>query len=216
MFIQHQGISKHQAFTAFIILCGFIALNIFSGCASKRVDTLVFEKTDAPDWVIKSNGAFKEGKERIFYGIGSASSIENYSRLRTTSENRARNEVAKVFVVYMSSLMRDYAASTSAGDFSSSAEEQHVEEAIKAAVTVTLSGVEIIDHWENPEEGILFSLARLNLDEFGKNLETMEKIRGLNSKVRDFVRENAQRVHEDLVKRHELMSDGGIKETERK
>ncbi len=129
---------------------------------------------------------------------------KNYSLLRTTSENRSRNEVAKIFEVYTASLMTDYASSTTAEDFDSSSEEQHVEQAIKATVAVTLSGVEIVDHWEHPTKGIIFSLARLDLDEFGQNID---RLKNINSKVKEYVKENAERLHEKLMKEEKRLKE---------
>jgi len=187
-----QLISKR--FTILVTLIYFI---LFSGCAGKKIKRIGFEEVKAPLWVTEGSGAFKTEGERIFYGIGSATGIQNYSLLRTTSENRARNEIAKVFEVYTASLMRDYASSTTAEDFDPSSEEQHVEQAIKAVAAVTLSGVEIVDHWEHPSKSILFSLARLNLDEFGQNLD---RLKNVNSKVKEYVKENAEKLHEKLMK----------------
>lgn len=199
-----QQISKGLAISLHLILLVVLFIGvlftgvIFTGCGGKRIDTIGFEKVDnAPDWVVKGSRAFKNDDKRAFYGIGAASGIKNYALLRSTSENRARNEIAKVFEVYMASLMKDYAASTTAGGFDSSTEEQHVEHAIKTVVATTLSGVEIVDHWEYKSKGILFTLARLDLNAFEQNLD---KMKDLNSKVRDFVRENAQRLHEELAK----------------
>lgn len=197
MLNQQRKFNRQQILKRYIILLTIIYFILFTGCSRKRINTIGFEKVDAPSWVIKGSGAFKDGKDRVFYGIGAASMIKNYSLLRLASENRARNEVAKVFEAYTASLMRDYAASTTVDDLGSLSEEQHVEQAIKVVVSITLSGVEIIDHWEYPTKGIIFSLARIDLDEFDQGLENMTE---LNSKVKDFVRKNAERLHEELVK----------------
>lgn len=69
----------------------------------------------APEWVAKGTGAYGGERGRVFYGVGSASGIGNASLLRSTADNRARNEVAKIFEVYSLSLMKDYMASTTAG-----------------------------------------------------------------------------------------------------
>ena len=204
LFCRQEKITSKKIEKISVILVSFIYLFTFTGCGGKRIDTVGFEKVDAPKWVLKSNGAFKDGEERVFYGIGSASGIENYSLLRTASENRARNEVAKVFEVYMASLMREDAASTISERFNSSSEEQHVEQAIKAVVAVTLSGVKIVDHWEQPAKGVIFSLAKLNLDEFGENLERMKE---LNSHVKDYIRENAKKLHEELLKEEKKLQE---------
>ncbi|MBI3178741.1 MAG: LPP20 family lipoprotein [Deltaproteobacteria bacterium] len=154
---------------------------------------------DYPEWVTKGSGAFGGEQGRVFYGVGSASGIKNHALARTTSDNRARAEIAKIFEVYSASLMKDYMASTTAGDMTASSEEQHVEQAIKTFSAQTLSGVQVVDHWFHPD-GTVYALAQLDLEGFTNNLDKMKE---LNSKVRDYVRKNAGRVHMDLEKEEE-------------
>ncbi len=179
-----------------IVLVLIMGLAIFTGCASKNVKTAI-QDLDAPKWVIKGSGAFGGERGKVFYGVSSASNMRNTSLLRTAADNRARNEVAKVFEFYTKSLMKDYAASTTAGDPNVTSEEQHVEQAIKTVTSMTLTGVEIVDHWQNPDTMELFSLARLDLDTFKDNLN---KAKELNKAVKEHIRKNAERLHEELEK----------------
>ena len=149
-----------------------------------------------PEWVTKGSGAFGGEAGRVFYGVGSVSGVRNHALARTTADNRARAEIAKIFEVYSASLMKDYMASTTAGDMSASSEEQHVEQAIKTFSATTLSGVQIVDHWFHPD-GTVYALAQLDLENFSNNLDKMKE---LNAQVRDYVRQNAERVHMDLEK----------------
>ena len=160
---------------------------------------------DYPEWVTKGSGAFGGEAGRVFYGVGSVSGIRNNALARTTADNRARAEIAKIFEVYSASLMKDYMASTTAGDMSASSEEQHVEQAIKTFSAVTLSGVQIVDHWFHPDGTTVYALAQLDLDGFTNNLDKMKE---LNEQVRDYVRKNAERVHMDLEK-EEAKRGGG-------
>jgi hypothetical protein len=169
---------------------------LFAGCGG----ITPIQKVKAPDWVIKGSGAFEKERGKAFYGIGSASGIKSFSLLRSAADNRARNEIAKIFETYSSSLMKDYMASTTAGEKDVSSEEQHVEQVIKTVTKSTLTGVEIINHWQNPDTGELYSLARLDLVTFKENLE---KAKELDSKVRDYIRDNASRLHEELEKEEE-------------
>ena len=180
-------------------------LLIIAGCSGGRqiTKTTPLQSLGAPDWVVKGSGTFTGNEGKVFYGIGSASNIQSTSLLRSSSENRARNEVAKILQVYTASLMKDYIASTSAGQANVSSEEQHVEQAIKTVTATTLSGVEIIDHWQHPATGELYSLARLDLEKFKENLE---KAKELNSQARDYIRKNADRLHNDLEKEEEKMN----------
>jgi hypothetical protein len=162
-----------------------------------------------PEWVMKGSGAFGGEHGRVFYGVGSVSGIKNAALARTTADNRARAEIAKIFEVYSASLMKDYMASTTAGDMSASSEEQHVEQAIKTFSAATLSGVQVVDHWIQPQDGTVYALAQLDLEGFTNNLDKMKE---LNDKVRDYVRKNAEKVHMDLEKeeaKREAQQGGG-------
>lgn len=173
-------------------------LFILTGCGGNKI--VAIQDLEAPKWVLKGSSAFGQEKERAFYGIGSAVGIKNTSLLRSTADNRARNEIAKVIEVYSASLSRDYAASTMGGDVNTTSEEQHVEQAIKTVTTATLSGVEIIDHWQNPKTGELFSLAKLDLEKVRDNIE---KAKELNAKAKEYIKQNAERLHEKLEKEEE-------------
>ena len=54
--------------------------------------------------------------------------------------------------------MKDYMASTTAGDMSASSEEQHVEQAIKTFVAEELSGIEITEYWFHPDGDNIYEL----------------------------------------------------------
>jgi hypothetical protein len=147
-----------------------------------------------PEWVNKGSGAFG-GEKKVFYGVGSASGIRNHSLARSTADNRARAEISKIFEVYSASLMKDYSASTTAGDFSASSEEQHVEQAIKTFSANTLNGVEIVDHWIHPTDGTIYSLARLDIAGF---MDQIDRAKELNAKVKEAVKRSAAKAFSDL------------------
>ena len=181
-----------------VALLGSLAMSSLVACGHKEGDAPAnFKGIDYPEWVMKGSGAFGGDGKHVFYGVGSVSGIKNQSLARTTADNRARAEVSKIFEVYSASLMKDYSASTTAGDMKASSEEQHVEQAIKTFSASTLSGVQIVDHWFHPQDGTVYSLAQLDLESFTNNLDKMKE---LNSQVRDYVRQNAERVHMDLEK----------------
>ncbi len=69
-----------------------------------------------PKWVQQGSGAFNEKDSKAFYGVGSVVGVRNEPLAWDTAENRARAEIAKTFETYTGYLMRDYAASTTAGD----------------------------------------------------------------------------------------------------
>ena len=178
------------------LIYGGTALILFLGaCAGGPEKRITFQDADPPEWVLKGGGAYRDSGGKAFYGIGSASGINNFSLQRTAADDRARNDLAKVFEFYNKSLTKDYMASTTAGDFKATSEEQNVEIAIKTVTSATLTGVQIIDHWEHPYRKELFALARLDLEKFKENLD---QYRELSQEVREAVKERADKLHEEL------------------
>ncbi len=153
-----------------------------------------------PEWVTRGSGAFGGEEGQVFYGVGLEAGVRNPALKVSSADNRARNEIAKVFRVYSASLMKDYMSSTTAGDFSNTSEEQYIEQAIKTFTAETLSGVMIVDHWYHPDGTTVYALARLDLNAFTDALDRMKE---LDAEVRDYVKKNAEKVHMDLEKEEE-------------
>ena len=182
---------RYSLFGGLILLLAMIG-----GCTSTPEPTrTTLGEYEPPEWVMKSSGAFEDSNGKAFYGVGSASGINNYSLQRTAADDRARNDLAKVFEFYTKSLTKDYMAHTMAGDPNTSSEEQNIEVAIKTITSATLTGVLIIDHWEHPGKNVLFSLARLDLVSFKKNLDQHKE---LSKEVREAIKERADKLHEEL------------------
>lgn len=173
-----------------------MAVAVFAGCATKAV----LMPKETPAWVIKGSGAFKDTGESVFYGVGAVTGVHNKPLAVTSAENRARAEVAKVFETYSASLMKDYAASTTGGAAitaeTPTSEEQHIEQTIKTFSAVTLSGVMIVDRWEDSKDGTIYSLARLSLKDFEAQVKKMQE---LNAGVKAYVKENAEKAFDDLA-----------------
>ena len=168
----------------------------FVGCAGEKPAP----PPAGPAWVHKGSGAFDIDKGKVFYGVGVASGIRNRALLISTADNRARAEVAKILETYVAVLAKDYMASTTAGDMSASSEEQHVEQALKTFSKTTLHGARIIDHWRDPADGSLFALCELDLLAFKGALDEYKE---LDAKVRDYVRKNAEKLHQQLEREEE-------------
>jgi hypothetical protein len=154
----------------------------------------------APNWVLKGSGAYSDEKGKAFFGVGSATGIKNYSLQRTIADDRARGDLAKVFEFYVTSLTKDYQASTTAGDFKNSNEEQNAEVALKVVISSTLRGVTIIEHFEIPERREFLSLARLDYDAFKSNVDKNEKFKQLPKKMREDIKKRADKLHEEMEK----------------
>ena len=142
-----------------------------------------------PAWVNRGSGAFPADK-RTFYGMGSANGIKNPSLLRTTADNRARAELAKVFETYSASLMKDY----------SSSDAQNVQQAVKTFSASSQQGAEVVDRYTNAQ-GVMYSLCKLDLDR-AKDLIAAAQASGA---IRSFAKDHADKAYDDL---NQMMSPG--------
>ncbi len=174
------------------------ALSKFTGSALALVLLIGLTACGGPpNWVKKGSGAFNEKSDKSFYGVGSVVGVRNEPLAWDTAENRSRAEIAKTFETYTAYLMRDYAASTTAGDFSRNSEEQNIERAVKTFSAVTLNGVKPMDRYKDEKSGTYYVLTKLSLEDMKNNLEQAKE---LNGQVRDFVRKNADRLFDRLEK----------------
>jgi len=174
-----------------------LVMGVMAGCGKKMTAETPVQDMKAPKWVKHGGGVFNDKAGKVLHGVGSVSGIKSQHLRRATADDRARADIGKVMEVYSSSLLKDYASSTLADDPNLSTEEAHVEQAIKTVTSVTLSGVQIIEHWENPVTAEYYSLARVNLKEFKNNLNSSKK---LDKRVKDYIKQNADKVHEELSK----------------
>jgi len=168
-----------------------------AACSSSTETSVVHPHTAAvehPDWVTKGSGAFG-GNKKVIFGVASSTGIRNPTLARTTADNRARDEISKLIEVYSASLMKDYQASTTAGDFTATSDEQHVEQAIKTFTANTLNGVEVVDHWIHPIDGTIYSLAQLDMETFSSMLDGAGE---LDSKTKERVKRAAEKAFSDL------------------
>jgi hypothetical protein len=174
------------------------ALAALSGCAPKAVvqQQPIAPQPQAPEWVNKGSGAFKDGGSgAVFYGVGMASGIRNRALAVSAADDRARAEIAKIMNTYVAVLGKSYMASTTAGDMSKSSEEQHVQQTLKTFAKFTLNGTQIVDHYKDPSDGTMFSLCKLDLAGVKKSLEDAKDLDG---KVRDYVRTNAEKAFDEM------------------
>ena len=172
----------------------FAALVGLAACSRKSVKNQPIA-ANAPEWVNKGSGAFKDAGVSAFYGVGIAQGIRNRALQVTAADERARAEIAKILQSYVTVLTKDYMASTTAGDMSKSSEEQHIQQTLKNFAKSTLHGSTVIEHWKDPKDGTMFTLCRLDIEAMKK---TLEASKDLDEKTRDFVRANAEKAFGEL------------------
>ena len=150
-----------------------------------------------PTWVKEGAGSFNQEETQSIYGVGSIVGVNNEPLAWEAAENRSRAQLAKTFETYTGYLMEDYAASTTAGDFSSATEEQNIERAIKTVTAVTLNGVRPIDRYRDEESNSYHVLTKLSFKEMK---EALQEARELSQEAKAYVKENAERLFQKLEK----------------
>ena len=149
----------------------------------------------APNWVLKGSGAFTGDRGKAFYGVGSAPKMIDASMQRDRANNRARRQILQIFNTYIAYMMKDYARSTTAGDMSKESYEADVLQVQKTISIGDLNGAQLADTWRDPADGTIYVLVILDLAAVADLLAGKE---GLDAKLRDHVRANAEKAFDDL------------------
>ncbi|MCY3956498.1 MAG: LPP20 family lipoprotein [Nitrospira sp.] len=164
---------------------------------------LPIQDVDGPEWITKNGAAFNDEKH-VFYGVGNAAGIQNPALRRRSAEAAARRFLAENFQVYVAGLNKQYLAETTAGDMERASVEQHVEDVMKQVTDATLVGTKMIEYWEHPDRNEAYALAKLDLDEFLEAMQkygaTVNEFKELDATMREFIRKNARKAHEELNK----------------
>jgi hypothetical protein len=151
---------------------------------------------NAPDWVNKGSGAFKDDSgKQVFYGVGAVQGVRNIPLARSAADDRGRGDLAKIMDSYVTVLSKDYQASVTAGDMSKSSEEQMVTQTMKNFAKFTLHGAIPVDHWVDHENNVTYALVKLDMAAVQQSLS---ESKDLDSKVRDYVKANADKAFDEL------------------
>jgi len=187
-----------------VVLIGCISLALFGCAGSKAKQNLMppIQEMQGPEWLTKGSGAFTSEQGKIFYGVG-VSDYKDVVLQRTAADNQARREVSKVFEVYMASLEKEYRAATTGGIKNLESFESQTENAMKTISSMTLSGVEIVDHWQHPISRELYSLARFDLKAFKELSGALGERNEMDQKLKTYIKENADRLHDELQREEE-------------
>ncbi|MBN1621963.1 MAG: LPP20 family lipoprotein [Endomicrobiales bacterium] len=160
-----------------------VFISLLVGCAGMQ---------KKPDWVIKGSGAFKKEK-KVLYGVGIAEGIKSEALRRTTADNRAIAEISRQLSTMSTSLMRDYMSSAMATEEEKTSGEQYVENTIKTFTSNTVSGVKIIDRWDDGK--VYYSLAALDIEQLKAMTDNINK---LSQQVKEYIKENAEKAFDKL------------------
>ena len=162
----------------------------------------ITNKVIAPEWTVLESGAYQavSGKA-VFYGLGSVSKDENSQDSKTLSEDRARNELAKVFTSYMERLVEKISTSRSDNPLADVNNDQLRNSIEEGTVTILMEAT-ITNHWLNPDNGKVYSMAELDLSRLTDKLDSFNLI---SMEDRSFLKES-------IVEAHASMTNGTVRQ----
>jgi len=147
----------------------------------------------APDWVNKGTQAVNDKDGRLFHGVGSAPSLGDDALQRSTADDRARAEVARMLSTYIDAVSNDYSASAGTGTNASA--DQSVSRQIKAVTKQNLAGSKIIGRWKDSRTSMVYSISELDL----KSVKTtLEGANGMNDDVKRYIGRNADNIFDKV------------------
>lgn len=143
----------------------FLAL-MLGACSGKTVIESDMGMSNAPDWVNQGTQAVNNDDGRLIHGVGMAPAMGDISLQKSTADNRARAEIARVLSTYVDAVIKDYTASTG------SETDLNVEREIRSTTQLALSGARILGHWKDEDNGDVYAFAELDMDSVEKSLQT--------------------------------------------
>lgn len=171
-----------------------ISLAVMIGaCASKTQVESDLDIAGAPDWVNKGTQFINDRDGRLFHGVGEAPAVGSRSLQKSTADNRARTEVARIFSSFMDAVTNDYTAAASSG--ASGMSQQSLSQQIKAVTKVNLSGAKIIARWKDKKTNIIYSLAELDLEQVKNTVNTTAN---MNSDLKRYISTNSTNIFDKM------------------
>ena len=204
-----------------VVITGTLAMAaLVGGCAGQkpqeggplaRTDTPIQEVKDLPKWVTEKGAAFS-GERRVLYGVGNSAGLYNPALRRKAAEGQSRNDLAATLQVYVAGLQKQYLAETTANSMDKHSTEQHIQDTFKQVTEATLVGAQIVQYWENPLRNEAYALARLDIEQSMDIMKSYAAASGqfkeLDANLREFVRKNADKAHDELNQELERRKHG--------
>jgi hypothetical protein len=175
------------------LLLAFFAAMLLAACSSSPKIESDLGIEDAPDWVNEGTQAVSDDKGRLIHGVGSAPVLNDDALQTAAADNRARAEVARVVSTFIDSTISDYSAS--AGVDSNA--ELSIEQSINATTQTALNGARIKGRWRDPNTGIIYSMAEMDMKALGDAISAANK---LSTSFKQFYAQKANANFDRFVK----------------
>lgn len=180
------------------IKSGFILavllLVLLAGCSSKTMVESDLRIRGAPDWVNEGTQMLNDKGGRLFHGVGSAAPMGDESLQKSTADERARAELARVLSSYLTVASKDYSAT--AGSSGETVSEQSVSRQIDNLTQINLTGARIIGRWRDKRTGVIYAIAELDMK---RMKQTLEKAEQMSPGLRDFLKRESDTIFDRIA-----------------
>lgn len=189
-----------------IAIAGIIVLftgTVFIGCGPKMPPSpekiMLQEYKGAPDWVVRGCSSYWKADDpnKEICGVGAVGGVKNPEIARESALIRARADIARKIQVTITSLLKDYQATTTGEDHfgTDTVDEQHIEIISKQVSDMNLSGTELVDSWVS-DNGTYYVLVALHEEKFKDSINRGDFSEGLKKVIID----RADKAFDDLDK----------------
>lgn len=185
---------KKSHFIAKLLAMALFACVISACSSTTKVESDLGIK-GAPDWVNEGTNILNDKDGRLFHGVGSASPMGDMALQKSTADDRARAEVARVLSSYMDVVSSDYMSAAKAGGATVS--EESVTRQIKALTKVNLTGAKIIGNWRDRKTNIIYSIAELDMKHVKS---TLAGTQGMNDDLKRYIETSADNIFDRVAK----------------
>jgi len=153
-------------------------------------------KTLAPEWTALTSGVYKDSSGKaVFYGLGSANKEEMILDRKNLSEDRARDELTKVLTSYLERLVKEVSESNLNNSITDLNRDRLGSSLDKGTATIMMEA-EITNYWSNPDNGKVYSMAKLDLSRLTDKLDSFESI---SVEERSLLMESIFRTHASMA-----------------
>ncbi len=184
---------KLAATAKFLFLA--LSLSALAACSSTTKVESNLSIQGAPDWVNEGTNILNNKNGRLFHGVGSASPMGDMELQKSTANDRARAEVARILSSYLDVVSSDYMASAKSGE--QAVNEESVSRQIKNLTKVNLTGVRIIGNWRDPKTNVIYSIAELDMDHVKTTLGNVEN---MNSDLKRYIESSGDNIFDRVAK----------------
>jgi hypothetical protein len=181
--------------TAAVKLLSLALLLSVAACSSTTKVESDLGISGAPDWVNQGSNILNNKDGRLFHGVGSASAMGDPALQKSTADDRARAEVAKILSSYLDVVSNDYLAAAKSGE--NAVNEESVSRQIKAVTKVNLSGARIIGSWRDPKTNIIYSIAELDMNHVKS---TLAGVQDMNADLKRYIETSADNIFDRVAK----------------